>query len=270
MTTTHDDKAGELLPCPFCAWPAKLSHRIGVSYIECIDCGAEGPPEDNDENAIAAWNRRAALSPASTGQEAGYVLMPAKLTAENGAKAALSGEFAENIKLACPECDGEDSDDCEVCSGEGDVAVPVTVEWGTIKRIYEKAVEVCAAPAQQVEAEIRDRVLEEAAKAMIHRGWTDSASVIRSLKSAAGSNNGEKAARSVDANELLYEHAKAQETACWCHKCSSPERIMSTMILCPDCGNKRCPKASDHGLACTGSNEPGQPGSVYGRPVSGM
>lgn len=35
------------------------------------------------------------------------------------------------------------------------------------------------------------------------------------------------------------------------------------MILCPTCGNKRCPKASDHNLACTNSNEPGQDGSVY-------
>lgn len=35
------------------------------------------------------------------------------------------------------------------------------------------------------------------------------------------------------------------------------------MILCPTCGNKRCPKASDHRLACTGSNNPGQPGSIY-------
>ena len=38
---------------------------------------------------------------------------------------------------------------------------------------------------------------------------------------------------------------------------------MTKMILCPECGNKRCPKASDHRNACTGSNEPGQPGSVW-------
>lgn len=37
------------------------------------------------------------------------------------------------------------------------------------------------------------------------------------------------------------------------------------MILCPICGNKRCPKASDHELACTGSNESGQAGSIYPR-----
>jgi hypothetical protein len=35
------------------------------------------------------------------------------------------------------------------------------------------------------------------------------------------------------------------------------------MILCPTCGNKRCPKATDHEMTCTGSNEPGQEGSVY-------
>lgn len=35
------------------------------------------------------------------------------------------------------------------------------------------------------------------------------------------------------------------------------------MIVCRYCGNKRCPHASDHRLACTGSNEPGQEGSVY-------
>lgn len=32
---------------------------------------------------------------------------------------------------------------------------------------------------------------------------------------------------------------------------------------CEQCGNKRCPHHTDHTLACTGSNEPGQPGSVY-------
>lgn len=40
-------------------------------------------------------------------------------------------------------------------------------------------------------------------------------------------------------------------------------KLPSRMILCPTCGNKRCPKASDHELACTDSNEPGQPGSVF-------
>lgn len=57
-----------------------------------------------------------------------------------------------------------------------------------------------------------------------------------------------------------------------CHRCwdertrdaDTKTRITSRiMFLCPTCGNKRCPKASDHRLACTGSNEPGQEGSIY-------
>lgn len=35
------------------------------------------------------------------------------------------------------------------------------------------------------------------------------------------------------------------------------------MALCPTCGNKRCPRAHNHTLACTNSNAPGQPGSSW-------
>jgi Zn finger protein HypA/HybF involved in hydrogenase expression len=53
---------------------------------------------------------------------------------------------------------------------------------------------------------------------------------------------------------------------CTCHKCypidfSDPYSVF--MRLCPECGNKRCPKASNHELACTNSNDPGQEGSIY-------
>lgn len=40
-------------------------------------------------------------------------------------------------------------------------------------------------------------------------------------------------------------------------------RLMRPFIVCPTCGNKRCPKATDHRFDCTGSNEPGQHGSRY-------
>ena len=35
------------------------------------------------------------------------------------------------------------------------------------------------------------------------------------------------------------------------------------MICCIQCGNKRCPHATDHNYACTNSNEFGQEGSYY-------
>lgn len=38
---------------------------------------------------------------------------------------------------------------------------------------------------------------------------------------------------------------------------------LNRMVVCPTCGNKRCPHATDHNYACTNSNEPGQEGSDY-------
>ena len=40
--------------------------------------------------------------------------------------------------------------------------------------------------------------------------------------------------------------------------------LMRRMIVCPDCGNKRCPRATHHNNQCTGSNDFGQVGSIYG------
>lgn len=51
---------------------------------------------------------------------------------------------------------------------------------------------------------------------------------------------------------------------CGCHRCirERDERAYH-MVVCPTCGNKRCPHASDHNFICTNSNEPGQIGSDY-------
>lgn len=50
---------------------------------------------------------------------------------------------------------------------------------------------------------------------------------------------------------------------------STALHLFGVMYLCPTCGNKRCPKATDHRLDCTNSNEPGQVGSRYGVLLSG-
>lgn len=54
------------------------------------------------------------------------------------------------------------------------------------------------------------------------------------------------------------------ELGCGCHTCRPITLYDMRMIVCPDCGNKRCPRATWHGHDCTNSNEPGQPGSCYG------
>lgn len=53
---------------------------------------------------------------------------------------------------------------------------------------------------------------------------------------------------------------------CGCGQCVAevisarpfPQNLMYPFIICAQCGNKRCPKASWHGFKCTGSNAPGQ------------
>lgn len=56
-----------------------------------------------------------------------------------------------------------------------------------------------------------------------------------------------------------------------CHRCLNKKTgdwvlplTSLQMVVCSECGNKRCPKATSHELNCTRSNEPGQIGSIYG------
>jgi hypothetical protein len=69
-----------------------------------------------------------------------------------------------------------------------------------------------------------------------------------------------------------------ETSVCWCIACNEDKTdpttglsvLMFRMVLCPTCGNKRCPHATNHTFACTQSNEPGQQGSVYGGPPTSL
>ncbi|EDV2733286.1 hypothetical protein CSQ20_003780 [Salmonella enterica subsp. houtenae] len=77
----------------------------------------------------------------------GWVMVPKKLTAENGAKGVLSGEFSETKFINCPECFGDD--ECETCDGSGRIEITVPVSWTNIKAIWAKGVEHFEAAPQQ-------------------------------------------------------------------------------------------------------------------------
>ena len=81
----------------------------------------------------------------------GYCIMPVALTAKNGAKWALSGEFSAAREVTCPECEG---DGCSDCDGRGDWYEDQAIDWTTIKEIYRRAVEVCALPTGQTQDKI--------------------------------------------------------------------------------------------------------------------
>jgi hypothetical protein len=63
--------------------------------------------------------------------------------------------------------------------------------------------------------------------------------------------------------EVVAPPAQPAAIDCWCRTCRPITVDDMRFVVCPDCGNKRCPHANDHRNACTGSNEPGQPGSAY-------
>ncbi|MDH0438107.1 hypothetical protein [Enterobacter cloacae] len=67
----------------------------------------------------------------------------------------------------------------------------------------------------------------------------------------------------IDAEKILAERDALNAPDCWCHTCRPVTISDMRFVVCPDCGNKRCPHANDHRNACTGSNEPGQEGSSY-------
>lgn len=75
---------------------------------------------------------------------------------------------------------------------------------------------------------------------------------------------------------FLVLAGEAPELNCSCRTCDGAVRetlrqlgapahltLPRGMIVCDECWNKRCPKATLHDLDCTGSNAPGQVGSVY-------
>ncbi|WP_313626253.1 ead/Ea22-like family protein [Kosakonia sp.] len=117
--------------------------------------------DESEDYQTAQWlkelrRRRAAMQAepvtAATVPD-GYCVMPLKLTAANGAKGALSGEFHILRTVTCRECGG---DGCEDCDDQGEWEEEIPIGWDIIKLIYAAAVEACAltetqaAPEQEV------------------------------------------------------------------------------------------------------------------------
>lgn len=71
---------------------------------------------------------------------------------------------------------------------------------------------------------------------------------------------------SLNAVRAVLDRASGNETGSGCGECwvCIDRSGIAPMgyVLCPTCGNKRCPHAADHNLECTHSNEPGQSGSA--------
>lgn len=122
------------------AAPPVQAEQLSVDTLANVLRNAPVAPSDNQ-------GKKRGNSPAIPD---GYALVPIRLTAENGAKELLSGEFSETKFISCPECFGDD--ECETCDGSGRIEITVPVSWTTIKEIWAKGVEhFAAAPKQDAE-----------------------------------------------------------------------------------------------------------------------
>lgn len=119
---------------------------LNDAYLARGVVDGEAGSEDAGPGYIPVY-REAGPQPAPVVPD-GYVMVPMRLTAENGAKGALSGEFSETKFVNCPECFGDD--ECETCDGSGRIEITVPVTWTTIKEIWAKGVEHFAAAPQEV------------------------------------------------------------------------------------------------------------------------
>ena len=110
-------------------WQFRATH-YGINRINNFDC------EVSTEAAIQGFTRIIPLSEGiailkemvgeETKPNGDYVMLPRKLTAENGAKGLLIGEFKESVHFTV---DGEEN------------KIDVDVSWTTIKAIYDMIVE---------------------------------------------------------------------------------------------------------------------------------
>lgn len=113
--------------------PAACTHGAYGDDAACMDC-------------LKAWGQWPFKAPGAEQRHAvpdGYCLMPTSLTAENGAKSLLIGEFKVSRELSCDECasSDEESGDCEICGGHGSYNQDTPIGWDLMKEIYHKAVE---------------------------------------------------------------------------------------------------------------------------------
>jgi Lar family restriction alleviation protein len=51
--------------CPFCGSPCVGLRGAGLWYVSCDKCDAEGPPDDDEDEAVVKWNSRSNIAATS-------------------------------------------------------------------------------------------------------------------------------------------------------------------------------------------------------------
>lgn len=240
----------ELLPCPFCGGQAHHQNWKGnENAVWCDTCSVGTAWTSTRAKCNADWNRRASPAPIGNG-----------LTERKTAEIMARGYRQVGYVLQ--------SDAGDYClSTRGGVRWLSAEHHRKLMGGSNEVLLACLDDLRTAQA----RIAELEAKAP-QRGWRlmptkpteDQWSAgIDAWNRAHGTPAGEDGLPNTIYAAMLA--AAPAPPACWCSTCAQEagQQFVTHMVLCPTCGNKRCPKANDHRNACTGSNEPGQPGSAY-------
>lgn len=133
--------SGELSPIP-----SRLCHIDYTAHpyrCGCLRGDDEAQRRFDEYQSASLQSSIAPLAPVAVMVPEGYCIMPKRLTAENGAKALLLGEFKVTVTKECHDCGELDEPNqyCEICDGEGEYSQSHTISWDQIKFIYSKAVD---------------------------------------------------------------------------------------------------------------------------------
>ena len=104
-----------LLPCPFCGGKARWRYRKPIGWVMCKKCGASSAAlsdnyeeADCQQEAIAAWNRRADAVPVVRGEwKTWEEQFPDRTTRKKnnlGVFCSACQLHADNMTSYCPNC----------------------------------------------------------------------------------------------------------------------------------------------------------------------
>ena len=111
-------------------------------HIELPYLSMRGPTPAICDNCLKILHLLIKDKDATVGIGSDTIMMPSRLTAENGAKYLLNGGFDEKCTIQCSDCFNldEPNDSCEYCHGTGHITYNVPISWTTIKEIYKTIV----------------------------------------------------------------------------------------------------------------------------------
>jgi hypothetical protein len=244
-------------PCPFCGVALPLAR--GYFTHPKSDCYmSELKVSEHSERDIAAWNKRAAAPADMPARRRALVhdLMMRPYPNPEHVQAALVAGFGSAFTTADREA---------LLTTARALGRLSNQEVGQIFSHWDTApVPVGPALAKGQAADYADDGCDDAWQAMRAAAARRATSLYEQRIAPIVAENEQRAREGRGLIGLpgrtRDEYEFDNRAQCWCERCRPNTVGYMRMVLCPTCGNKRCPRASWHGYKCTGSNDVGQVG----------